>query len=110
MREIKIRVPEGLRTIGNYDEKENKFICSRSKTKHLFKTTNSWGLDSIYLNHLAGLKGNIELHETDEGKVYKVSAEKMKAQGKYMNFKGNRLQVFLPLSEWDDGTIQLSIF
>ena len=75
----------------------NVFSKTVSKAKHLFKTTDSWGIDyQTYEDVLLPENSTIKIHDTDENKDYTTDAEQYRLYGKVMQFKGFGLQIFLP--------------
>ncbi|MCB0747212.1 MAG: hypothetical protein KDC90_07070 [Ignavibacteriae bacterium] len=99
LKKVKLNLTMQSRFIGYVDKHQQTFITTR-KIKHLFRKTNSLGLnaklltsDTIYFEWI-----RIEY----EGRIYETSREYFMAKGHYFCFqnKGFEAQYFLPLNEF----------
>jgi hypothetical protein len=89
------------RYAGVYHEEESTFYVFR-KSEHIFRKTNSWGLNANMLAMLDGLKKIVILNE-DTKETYTTTYENFLKNSQEFNFKfsGYDKQRFLPLSLWE---------
>lgn len=80
--------------------KEGVFRKRVSKSKHLMRMNDSWGIQLEALNSLqkAGCT-EIRILEQEDNKVYSVPFEKMWKESQVLSYDGT--QAFLPRSQWD---------
>ncbi|MCX7610257.1 MAG: hypothetical protein N2043_01545 [Ignavibacterium sp.] len=78
------------------------FVSKRSKSKHLMKKINSWGLDCKVLDSF--IKNNdvhyIAIIEQEENKTYLVPSHHFKLYAQVLQFGPHKPQYFLPISEF----------
>ena len=95
---MKIKIEN--KTIGDLDKEKKVFYKSVSKSKHLFRALNAWGMDNEVLESLSD-DFTIQVNEKEEGIDFFTTAGFFKEKGKFFHFKGHRLQKFLPLKEFN---------
>lgn len=91
--------------IGTWDTDRNLFTKKVSASKHLFKTTDSWGIDAkFFVDVLYPNNAQIRISDMEEKKRYELSAHEFATHGEYKHFKSggkdHRAQVFLPRRRW----------
>lgn len=83
--------------VGRIDWQTMTFYKIVSKSKHLFRKTDEWGIDAELFNRLILPNGfNIVIYEREEGKHYCLPAKEFKNYMTYREFKGYGKQVFVP--------------
>jgi hypothetical protein len=87
--------------VGNFNEEDKIWYIKRSKRKHFFWKTHSWGLDKKTFESLSqiGLK-KVQLENTDDKKTYNCSVKMVLEKGKEMHFFPHGLQIFIPDIYW----------
>jgi hypothetical protein len=86
------------KTIGQLDgEIYRKTV---SKSKHLFRKGNAWGIQAEILRDLPD-DTKIEIYEKEDKALYSVTAKQFRDNCFYLEFKGHGLQAFLELENFD---------
>ncbi len=80
--------------IGRMDDK-GIFRKEVSKSRHLLKVMNAWGIDMGVVNQIASSCKEIRIREKESGTIYSCSFATFKEKGVIRNFVGE--QMFLPL-------------
>lgn len=89
------------------------FVTKRKKSKHLFRKTNSWGLDCKVLDKMVQMENAnhikyIVIIEEEESINYVTKPTEFKMKSNVLQFGGHRPQYFMPVQEWTEvqgGTI-----
>lgn len=87
------------KTIGQIDH--NRYVLTKrvDSTKHLYRKTNSYGFDKGAIDVLPEYY-NIELTETDTGKIYTTPILNLKNQGYVDSFGKHGDQYFLSIEKF----------
>lgn len=87
------------KTIGEINNRT--FYKVVSKSKHLFKVLDAWGIDAETFNNTIVRECDIiNIFDKEEKKVYTVSVSDFDKKAIYKHFKPHRSQRFLPLADW----------
>ena len=104
---MKVEIGKGKnkRMIGEIFPEERFFRKKVKLSVHLFKKLDAFGIDARYFtNVLLPLNYNIEIFESEEGRIYEVEAETFKKHGEYLHFKEKKedhnSQIFLSRRYW----------
>lgn len=87
----------GRKSIGTYNETTGIFYKEVSKSKHLFRVLDAWGIDAHTLETLPET-ARIIIDDKEERKRYEVSKMVFDTFGEYYHFKGeedHKVQKFL---------------
>ncbi len=96
---MKIKVLSKI--IGNWYPEKNLFTKKVRKSKHLFRTTDSWGIDHhFFTSTLLPPNAFVEITDTEENRTHKTTAEQIRREGKILNFKPYGVQIFLTRDKW----------
>lgn len=92
----------GRRKIGVLDK--GVYFKEVTKSKHLFRILDAWGIDSETINKLPK-DTKIKIHDLEEDIIYTTTKEKFKQYGQYYHFKeevqDHRTQLFLSRKNFD---------
>ncbi len=79
---------------------DDVYISKRSKSKHLLRVMDAWGIDKSILKELEeeGCE-RIEIYDEENEEMYGIALETLKEKGVERNFVGP--QIFLPRKYWD---------
>lgn len=74
-----------------------RFQKTVKKSRHLFKKSDSWGIDAdIFTKYLEPENLIIQFSETEEGISYFTTASIYRKYGHFLHFTGHDAQIFLP--------------
>lgn len=98
---IQITEADGAKkVIGKYDPNKNLFTCDRTKSEHLLRKWNSWGLDQKVVEFLATKGATIRLKDKETKWEYECKAVDLVTYGRVQEFNQHRPQLFLSVDQW----------
>ena len=92
-----MRVKAAGKVVGDFDG--NVFKKNVKKSKHLLRVMDAWGIDIHNLNELPP-DTRVEIHDSEEKKVYSTSKDVIKHMGVPREFPPHGAQMFLPRKYW----------
>jgi len=106
-----ILINDNTRVIKAGEIVKNTFYKAVSKSKHLFKMLDAWGLDSELFNkYLLPKNMHLVVYDKEEKLVYEIDAKDFDKNAQYYHFKnGNqdhRTQIFLPRRFWSISSLE----
>lgn len=94
----KVYIPTNLgkRLIGEF--RGNIFFKMVSRSKHLFKKLNAWGIDAeVFSRTIIGRADIIKIYDREEKRTYTATIHEFQEHGQYLQFNPHRAQIFLGL-------------
>lgn len=99
---VKIKINGKEKKIGNLDTEKKTFLKTVSKSKHLFRAFDAWGLDYTFFDDVLYPENyTIHIYDKEEKRHYIATAMFWFKYGKIMNFPGSGVQTFLPRGMFD---------
>ena len=100
-----MQVKIGDKVIGEMDTEKKVYVKRVSKTKHLLRKLDAWGIDGDFFKYqLLPENYTIRLFEKDDGRVYETDAKTIEEKGVCLHFKGrgvdHKPQAFLARQYW----------
>lgn len=85
------------KNIGMYDKDRNVFFKHGVKeSKHLYKTSDAWGIDGLTFQNVLQPGCRIVIEETEKRIRYETTKETALQFGHFLHFKEHGLQFFIP--------------